>query len=42
MKKITTVFALAVGGLFAGVEIAPIDVSADRVESPLSVSLKQI
>ena len=38
----TAFFALAAGSLFAGIEIAPIDVSADRVESPLSVSLKRI
>ena len=42
MNKVTAFFALAAGSLFAGMEIAPIDVSADRVESPLSVPLKRI
>jgi hypothetical protein len=42
MNKMTAFFALAAGSLFAGIEIAPIDVSPDRVESPLSVSLKRI
>ena len=42
MKRIAAVFVFAAAIAFAGVDIAPLDASADRVKTPLKVDMKRI
>ena len=41
-KELTTIFGMASCAVFAGLDIAPIDTSADRNPSPLKVEMKRI
>jgi hypothetical protein len=42
MKMLSLVWGLAAGCTFAGAQAVPLEVSADRVESPLCVSFKRL